>query len=76
MKASENYAWTFDPALTDASEVLCGECNGWSPIADWETSLVECETCGDHAAIVCPLCEHHHDHVHCDTFKTRLPEEA
>lgn len=54
--------------VTDTSEILCPECNEYSKIARWVEVTVPCELCGDHYAIVCPVCEEHFDHVYAKPF--------
>lgn len=71
MKAEEVGAWNFPSDLKDSDEVLCPECGEYSPLSDWAEGAVGCETCGEHDAIICPLCAERIDHVHSPKFKTR-----
>ena len=61
--------WKFDKPLTQLSLVQCPECIDLSKVEDWEEGFVDCETCGDHDALVCPLCGESHDHVWVKEFK-------
>jgi len=66
MKAEETRSWTFEVLPSDDSEVQCpdDECAAWSALATWEVADLECETCGEHDAMQCPVCGWLHDHVH------------
>jgi Zn finger protein HypA/HybF involved in hydrogenase expression len=56
--------WSFTPKSPDRkSEVRCNECGKWSPFSAWRLGEVWCEDCGEHAAMVCPKCDHREDHV-------------
>ena len=66
-----NWYFDFDPEITKESELLCPECKKYSHVSEWKESAVGCELCGEHTAIVCPLCDYYFDHVHCKTFSTR-----
>lgn len=68
--------WSFDAPVADDSEIHCHECGEWSLLAEWERGYVDCDTCGDHDAMVCPKCDEHYDHVHSShhPLRVRRPE--
>lgn len=75
MKAADTSLWSFEPHdPADTSEVRCNECEAWSPLADWTEGIAYCEDCGDHAAMVCPLCGEHVDHVWSDSNPMQVRE--
>jgi hypothetical protein len=77
MKAVETRAWRFETPPSDDCEVRCpdGECAAWSPLTAWTVEDLECETCGEHDAMQCPVCGWLHDHVHSGLtpLKVRAP---
>lgn len=61
-----NYAntmFSFEPEATDDCEILCSECDQWSPISEWEECSTFCEDCGDHYGMQCPKCHRDQDAV-------------
>lgn len=58
------WVFTKEP-LEESSVVECPECKKASPIKTWWIGGVGCSDCGEHAAMVCPECCEHFDHVHC-----------
>ena len=71
MKLGDFWCWDFEPDLTEISEILCSECGEWSHMKDWYEGSLPCQDCGSHRTTVCPLCDHGHDHVWAEPFKTR-----
>jgi Zn finger protein HypA/HybF involved in hydrogenase expression len=75
MKVADTELWDFKPKLIDDdTEILCPKCSTWSLLEGWTEGEVECEDCGDHAAMICPHCEARHDHVWAKPFATRDKE--
>jgi hypothetical protein len=62
----------FDKDLsTDSNEVLCDGCHKWSPLAKWKYIEVECDLCGSHPGIECPLCNWYQDWISHNKLYTR-----
>lgn len=49
-----NYFWKFTQTIMDDSLVKCPVCKQAFPLAQWTEGPSYCETCGEHAAMVCP----------------------
>ena len=69
MMADDAFLWTFTGPIGDDCQVKCKECKEFSPLAEWAEGYVDCEDCGDHAAMVCPRCGHGHDHVYSEPME-------
>jgi predicted amidophosphoribosyltransferase len=75
-KADLTLLWKFDAELVDNSQLECPGCHRPSPIALWSESEVYCEDCGEHAAIVCPICGETFDHVWGPTFHVLVAPQS
>lgn len=58
--------------LTKDSFVECPECCNYSPIEAWEDVSVECDVCGDHDGIICPICDEIVDYAFSPLLRHRL----
>ena len=77
MTANDARFWKFSDAIADDSIIECSDCNQSSPLSEWIESGAWCEDCGDeHAAMVCPKCATHFDHVKASEFKVMKPHPA
>ena len=63
--------WIFAPRPSEGYEIECPTCKRWAVHHDWIESEIECEDCGAHAAMECPLCGERYDHVFGPIFNTR-----
>lgn len=52
-------------------EVHCPECNEWSSHKKWKYTKIDCDLCGFHPAMRCPVCKTVFDSVFCDMFEVR-----
>lgn len=69
------YWWKFSQPLAEGCEILCPECHEWAPLRYWRETEVGCETCGEHAAMQCPMCGLPFDHVWGPTFQVRPAQQ-
>ena len=60
MAEEDRAGWWDVPA---AETWTCPACRASSPVSDWRTCDVDCESCGDHDGRVCPACGLAWDHV-------------
>jgi hypothetical protein len=71
LAADTHCIWDFTADPIDTSDIQCPGCQEWSPLAEWREGEAACDQCGSHAAMVCPKCNEHFDHVHGPTFQVR-----
>lgn len=50
-------------SVTQDSKVECCECMKYIAIEEWEECSSECECCGYHYALLCPVCDEMIDSV-------------
>ena len=55
----------------EGCEVHCPECNEWSSHKKWKYTKIDCDLCGFHPAMRCPVCKTVFDSVFCDMFEVR-----
>lgn len=74
MLAIETRGWAFTVPPTDSCDVQCprAECGAWSALTAWSVEEVDCDTCGEHDAMVCPVCAWEHDHVSAGQLPLRV----
>ena len=63
--------WKFDKIPFEGCEIKCPECGEWSKHSHWIESEIDCEDCGTHSAMECPVCHERFDHVWRPTFKVK-----
>lgn len=71
MNIDEFEAWDIKPF--EGCEIQCPECKKWTNHKDWNLVSEICETCGEHDAIQCPICEESFGHVYDTKFRVRDP---
>jgi len=74
MKVKDTWEWNFDATLTEESRVECDECKEASPLSDWSEGETDCELCGGHSTMICPICHHGVDHVWAKPFHVRTEQ--
>lgn len=62
----------------DHEILTCPECRERVLAADWNDTEVPCEDCGDHPAIICPMCGYRFDMIYHDMadFQPYTPPTA
>jgi len=61
----------FDPDPKSVEDlIICPSCCQERPVKDWERGeFINCDLCGEHTALRCPVCQCAFDHVYADPFK-------
>lgn len=63
--AESHHQFQPDP-VSDQDLVTCPHCCQASPLVKWERGdLINCDLCGEHVAIRCPICDETFDEI-CD----------